>query len=75
MDLLTLSGWFPTYNLESVFLPIFLALSSPDPRPARLAPVHYQKGYSKAESWEAFKRVATTHGWNYNVSDGKFFVQ
>ncbi|KAI8819192.1 uncharacterized protein EV422DRAFT_535429 [Fimicolochytrium jonesii] len=62
MDLLTSSGWQPTYNLESVFLQIRMALTSLDPVPARLAP-NWDQPYSAREAIDAFERVAGAYGW------------
>jgi hypothetical protein len=41
---------------------IKLAISNPDPRPARLAP-NYQQHYSPMEALEGYKRAANAHGW------------
>lgn len=37
MDLLVQDGWLPSYNIAAVLLQIRMALSSTEPRPARLA--------------------------------------
>ena len=62
MELLTNSGWSAVSNIESVLLQVRLAMSSTDPRPARLdhgAP----RDYSVGEAVEAFIRASHTHGW------------
>lgn len=61
MQLLTNSGWSAVSNMESVLLQVRLALSSTDPRPARLeqGPV---KGYGVGEAIEAYIRACHTHG-------------
>lgn len=68
MELLTNSGWSAVSNIESVLLQVRLALSSTDPRPARLehGPV---RDYGVAEAMEAFVRACHAHG----VSFGPFF--
>ncbi|CAG8567783.1 8671_t:CDS:10 [Paraglomus occultum] len=68
MDLLTLGngrnecGWSSAYTMEAVLLQIKLALSSLDPRPARLDR-RWQKDYSPSEAIDAYIRVANQHGW------------
>ncbi|CAG8609502.1 10441_t:CDS:10 [Paraglomus brasilianum] len=67
MDLLTLGngrecGWSSAYTMEAVLLQIKLALSSLDPRPARLDR-RWQKDYSPSEAIDAYVRVANQHGW------------
>lgn len=37
MDLLVQDGWLPSYNIAAVLLQIRMAISSTEPRPARLA--------------------------------------
>ncbi|KAI4136626.1 MAG: hypothetical protein LQ341_005522 [Variospora aurantia] len=62
MELLTNSGWSAVSNMESVLLQVRLALSSTDPRPARLeqGPV---KDYGVGEAIEAYVRACQAHGW------------
>ncbi|KIK53259.1 hypothetical protein GYMLUDRAFT_49424 [Collybiopsis luxurians FD-317 M1] len=62
MDLLTSSGWLPSYNISSVLLQIKLAISNLDPRPARLAH-NWDQPYGVEESLQGFKRAAATHNW------------
>lgn len=61
MQLLTNSGWSAVSNIESVLLQVRLAMSSTDPRPARLDP-HNQRDYGVGEAIEAFVRACHTHG-------------
>ncbi|MCJ1282644.1 hypothetical protein MMC26_001969 [Xylographa opegraphella] len=62
MQLLTSSGWNVACNIESVLLQIRLAISSLDPKPARLeyGPV---RDYGVGEAVEAFKRACRAHNW------------
>ncbi|KAI1815687.1 hypothetical protein GGS20DRAFT_584256 [Poronia punctata] len=65
MELLTNTGWSPAASMESVLLQVRLALTNPEPRPARLdqstgVPDHH---YGIREAVEAYTRVATAHGW------------
>ncbi|KAJ4479081.1 hypothetical protein J3R30DRAFT_3473939 [Lentinula aciculospora] len=62
MDLLTSSGWLPSYNIASVLLQIKLAISNLDPRPARLAE-NWHIPYGVMEALEGYKRAAATHQW------------
>ncbi|KAJ3847933.1 hypothetical protein EV368DRAFT_76467 [Lentinula lateritia] len=62
MDLLTSSGWLPSYNIASVLLQIKLAISNPDPRPARLAP-NWNTPYGILEALQGYKRAASAHNW------------
>jgi ubiquitin-conjugating enzyme E2 Q len=67
MELLTNSGWLPSTRMESVLLQIRLAISSLDPRPARLE--NGSRGdYGIGEAVEAYLRACQTHGWK--VPDG-----
>jgi ubiquitin-conjugating enzyme E2 Q len=68
MQLLTNDGWLVTNSIESVLLQIRMAISSIDPRPARLESRGARYGdttssYSVGEAIEAFKRACRTHGW------------
>lgn len=62
MELLTNSGWSAVSNIESVLLQVRLAMSSIDPKPARLEPGSI-KDYQVGEAVEAFVRACHTHGW------------
>lgn len=61
MELLTNSGWSAVSNIESVLLQVRLAISSTDPKPARLEPGDI-KDYQVGEAVEAFVRACHTHG-------------
>lgn len=68
MELLTSNGWTPATSMEAVFVSIKMAMSSTDPRPARLNEISsLVKGsnydYSAVEALDAFERAARTHGW------------
>ena len=61
MELLTNNGWSAVSSIESVLLQVRLAISSTDPKPARLerGPV---RGYDISEAIEAFQRACRAHG-------------
>ena len=61
MELLTNSGWSVASNIESVLVQVRAAISSTDPKPARLedGPV---RDYGTAEAVEAYIRACNTHG-------------
>ncbi|KAH8695422.1 hypothetical protein BGW36DRAFT_382663 [Talaromyces proteolyticus] len=69
MELLTNSGWLPSYSMESVLLSIRFALCSTEPKPARL--LSGQSGGQKGRIFEypiqdaisAYVRACTAHGW------------
>lgn len=66
MELLTNNGWLVTNSIESVLLQIRIAMSSLDPRPARLEGGRGQAGqswYSVGEAVDAYKRACRIHGW------------
>nr|KMM72834.1 ubiquitin-conjugating enzyme [Coccidioides posadasii RMSCC 3488] len=68
MELLTNSGWSAVSSIESVLLQVRLALSSMDPRPARLQRgQNVKKGtvneYGMAEAIDAYVRACRMHGW------------
>jgi len=62
MDLLTADGWLPSYSIPAVLLQIKMAISNPDPKPARLAQ-NWDVPYSMREAVEGFRRAAGAHGW------------
>lgn len=62
MELLTNSGWSAVANIESVLLQVRLAISSTDPRPARLESGSV-RDYGVGEAVEAFIRACNAHGW------------
>lgn len=61
MELLTNSGWSAVSNIESVLLQVRLAMSSTDPKPAKLEPGPV-RDYQVGEAVEAFVRACNTHG-------------
>lgn len=61
MELLTNSGWSAVSNMESVLLQVRLALSSTDPKPARLEQGRVSD-YGVGEAIEAYIRACHTHG-------------
>ena len=71
MELLTNSGWSVASNIESVLVQVRAAISSTDPKPARLEGgvgkgVGGRMGvsdYSTGEAVEAYVRACHTHGW------------
>lgn len=69
MELLTNSGWSPVSSVESVLLQVKIAMSSLEPRPARLettskAAVKGGRGdYGTWEAMDAYKRACAMHGW------------
>lgn len=73
MELLTNSGWLPTSSIESILLQTRLAISSTDPRPARLVNVssasrNHNQDYPVGEAVHAYIRACNQHGWK--VPDG-----
>ncbi|KAJ5999113.1 hypothetical protein N7451_006923 [Penicillium sp. IBT 35674x] len=62
MELLSNSGWSPVTSIESVLLQVRLALSTTEPRPARLAR-GVRSDYGIGEAVAAFKRACLSHGW------------
>lgn len=62
MDLLVSDGWLPSYSIAAILLQIKLAVSSLDPRPARLAQ-NWNVPYEVNEALEGYKRAARTHNW------------
>ena len=68
MELLTNNGWLVTNSIESVLLQIRMAISSTEPKPARLEGLGGRYGvgggsYGVGEAIEAYKRACRTHGW------------
>ncbi|QDS68106.1 hypothetical protein FKW77_010146 [Venturia effusa] len=62
MELLTNSGWSAVSSIESVLLQVRLAMSSTEPRPARLEEGG-SRDYHVGEAIEAYVRACQTHGW------------
>ncbi|KAL8923864.1 MAG: hypothetical protein Q9172_002952 [Xanthocarpia lactea] len=61
MELLTNSGWSAVSSMESVLLQVRLAMSSTDPKPARLEPGKV-RDYDVGEAIEAYIRACYAHG-------------
>lgn len=61
MELLTNSGWSAVSNIESVLLQVRLAISSMEPKPARLEPGSI-RDYGVVEAVNAFIRACQSHG-------------
>jgi ubiquitin-conjugating enzyme E2 Q len=62
MQLLTNDGWSAVSSIESVLLQVRMAISSLEPKPARLE----QGGrvdYGVGEAVEAYMRACAVHGW------------
>lgn len=59
MELLTPSGWLPTYSVESVFVQIRSEIIDGDGR----VDFGNMTDYTEAEARQAFERVARQHGW------------
>ena len=58
-SILTMDGWKPTYDIQSLMVNIFSAMMNGKPRIdfSNMSP------YSLQEAREAYKRVANDHGW------------
>ena len=64
MELLTNSGWSVASNIESVLVQVRAAISSTDPRPARLeGRGGIIRDYGTGEAVEAYVRACQAHGW------------
>ena len=63
MELLTNSGWSVASNIESVLVQVRAAISSTEPKPARLEPGPV-RDYGRGEAVEAYVRACQTHGWS-----------
>lgn len=68
MELLTNNGWSAVSSIESVLLQVRLAMSSTDPKPARLDMGKGMGDYGVGEAVEAYIRACQVHGWT--VPDG-----
>ncbi|KAF2465474.1 uncharacterized protein BDR25DRAFT_84254 [Lindgomyces ingoldianus] len=62
MELLTNNGWSAVSSIESVLLQVRMAMSSLDPKPARLDN-HGRQDYGVGEAVEAYIRSCNVHGW------------
>ncbi|KAJ4424188.1 hypothetical protein N0V82_001054 [Gnomoniopsis sp. IMI 355080] len=64
MEVLTSTGWTVAMSMESILIQVKMAMSSLDPRPARLQkPAHSMVDYSAHEALDAFQRFANRHNW------------
>ncbi|KAJ5162317.1 hypothetical protein N7492_007709 [Penicillium capsulatum] len=63
MELLTNSGWSAVASIESVLLQVRMAITSTDPRPARLAIGGQSRDYAVGEAIQAYKRACMQHDW------------
>ncbi|KAE8445158.1 hypothetical protein EG329_013654 [Mollisiaceae sp. DMI_Dod_QoI] len=65
MELLTNTGWSSVSTIESVLLQVRMAISSTEPKAARLESQGRgrQQDYGSWEAIEAFKRACNQHGW------------
>ena len=63
MELLTNSGWSVASNIESVLVQVRAAISSTDPKPARLEGQSGIRDYGTGEAVEAYVRACQAHGW------------
>jgi ubiquitin-conjugating enzyme E2 Q len=62
MELLTNDGWSAVSSIESILLQVRMAISSLDPKPARLENTA-RMDYGVGEAVEAFTRACAMHGW------------
>jgi ubiquitin-conjugating enzyme E2 Q len=65
MELLTNNGWLLSTSIENVLLQVRMAISSTDPRPARLqgSGGYGGQSYGVGEAIDAYKRACQQHGW------------
>ncbi|KAJ5885009.1 hypothetical protein N7495_009519 [Penicillium taxi] len=63
LELLTSSGWLPTFSIENVLIQIRMALCNTEPQPARLGKNPLNQ-YDVANAIAGYQRVAHAHGWN-----------
>lgn len=63
MELLTNDGWNAVNSIESVLMQVRLAISSREPRYAKLDPRSYNLDYGIGEAVEAYIRACDSHGW------------
>jgi len=64
MELLTISGWNATNDIESILIQIIAELLSGGARLDSGMGNNFE--YSEHEAWDAFYRAARTHGWDIN---------
>lgn len=63
MQLLTNDGWSAVSSIESVLVQVRMAITSIDPRPARLE-YGGRSDYGVGEAVEAYIRACAVHGWS-----------
>ncbi|CAF9926257.1 MAG: hypothetical protein GOMPHAMPRED_004087 [Gomphillus americanus] len=63
MELLTSNGWNPSSTMSAVLLQVRMAITSTDPKPARLERGNSSNGYSCGEAAQAYTRACQMHGW------------
>jgi ubiquitin-conjugating enzyme E2 Q len=64
MELLTNSGWTAVTCMESLLLQVRLAITSTEPRPARLSRRHgLSQDYGVGEAVDSYMRACNMHGW------------
>ena len=64
MELLTNSGWSAATSIENVLVQVRMAISSTDPKPARLEDGNGLQPYGVHEAVSAYKRACMMHGWS-----------
>ncbi|KAH7036341.1 hypothetical protein B0J12DRAFT_703564 [Macrophomina phaseolina] len=62
MELLTNDGWSSASSIEAVLMQVRLAISSTEPRPARLD-LYNKYDYGIGEAVDAYIRACQAHGW------------
>lgn len=62
MELLTNNGWSAVSSIESVLVQVRMAITSLDPKPARLER-SVRRDYGIGEAVEAYIRACAIHGW------------
>ncbi|KAL4763344.1 putative ubiquitin conjugating enzyme [Aspergillus foveolatus] len=63
LELLTNTGWLPSFSIESVLLQVRMAITNEFPRPARLDFNAKGTEYRIDEAINEYKRVCIAHGW------------
>ena len=71
MELLTNSGWNPSTVLEAILLQVRMALTSTDPKPAKLEPRSAKSDYGVGEAMDAYRRACQTHGVSFSSDYSK----
>ena len=63
MELLTNDGWSAASSIESVLVQVRMAITSQDPKPARLEN-GLRSDYGVGEAVDAYIRACALHGWS-----------